>query len=85
MAIFTFSTVKTGVAYVALTAGGRVAENTMKEIVDKNRLDELPLWEGDYLFLRLIADPNQPFFSMKMRYQGDHLVEASLSGRPLAF
>ena len=28
--------------------------------VDKNRLDELPLWEGDYLFLRRIADPAAP-------------------------
>ena len=35
--------------------------------------------------LELIADPDQPFFSMKMRYQGDRLVEASLGGKPLAF
>ena len=55
------------------------------EWVDKHRLGGLPLWEGDYLFLRLIADPDQPFFSMKMRYQGDRLVEASLGGKPLAF
>lgn len=51
--------------------------------VDKTRLEELPLWEGDYLFLRRLADPAQPFFSMKICYQGDKLLSASLDGTPL--
>jgi len=55
------------------------------EWVSKEKLFTLPLWEGDFLFLRRIADPDYPFFSMKMRYEGDTLVEASISGKPIDF
>ena len=44
----------------------------------------LSLWEGDRIFLRLIMDPQQPFFSLKLIYRGDTLVEARLNGVPLA-
>lgn len=52
------------------------------EWVDKNRLEELNLWEGDLIFFRLI-DENRPFFSLKLRYEGDVLAEAVLDGVPL--
>ena len=26
---------------------------------------------------------DEPFFSLKLRYEGDHLAEAALNGRPL--
>ena len=42
----------------------------------------LPMWEGDKIFLELL-DQNVPFFSLKLRYEGDHLAEAALNGRPL--
>ena len=48
--------------------------------VEKNRLFELSLWEGDKLFLRLLNDVNQPFFSLKLVYHGDNLVAAKLDG-----
>lgn len=51
--------------------------------VDKRRLFDLPLWEGDKIFLRLLMDSNQPFFSLKLVYQGDDLVGAKLDGKPL--
>ena len=54
------------------------------EWVDKKALLTLPIWEGDKLFLRLL-DEDRPFFSLKLRYQGEHLVEAVLDGRSLAF
>ena len=54
------------------------------EWVDKERLFDLTLWPGDRIFLRLIMDPGQPFFSLKLVYKGDDLVEAKLDGRPLA-
>lgn len=38
--------------------------------------------EGDRIFHRLIAE-NAPFFSLKLRYEGDVLVEAKLSGQPV--
>ncbi len=53
------------------------------EWVDKQRLLGLPIWEGDRIFLRLL-DAEVPFFSLKLRYAGDRLVEAVLNGRPLS-
>jgi 8-oxo-dGTP diphosphatase len=49
--------------------------------VDKSRLDELNLWEGDRLFFRLLEEKTE-FFSLKLRYEGDKLVEAVLDGKP---
>ena len=46
-------------------------------------LPRLPIWEGDRIFLRLI-DEDAPFFSLKLRYRGDRLVEAVLNGKVLA-
>ena len=54
------------------------------EWIDKERLFDLTLWPGDRIFLRLIMDPRQPFFSLKLVYKGDDLVEAKLDGRQLA-
>ena len=42
----------------------------------------LPLWEGDKIFLRLLVE-DRPFFSLKLRYHGDDLVEAVLDGELL--
>lgn len=52
--------------------------------IDKDRLFDLTLWPGDRIFLRLIMDPQQPFFSLKLVYKGDDLVEAKLDGKPLS-
>jgi 8-oxo-dGTP diphosphatase len=46
------------------------------------RLPQLPIWEGDKIFLRLI-DEDAPFFSLKLRYVGDRLAEAVLNGKLL--
>lgn len=43
------------------------------EWVDKSRMGALNLWQGDLIFLRLL-DEKVPFFSLKLVYQGDHLV-----------
>lgn len=53
------------------------------EWIRKETLLSLPLWEGDKIFLRLL-DRRVPFFSLKLRYQGDRLVEAVLNGAALA-
>ena len=50
--------------------------------IAKRDLLALPMWEGDKIFLELL-DRNVPFFSLKLRYEGDHLAEAALNGRPL--
>ena len=53
------------------------------EWIDKQRLFDLTLWEGDKIFLHLIHDPDTPFFSLKLRYKGDRLVYAALNGKEL--
>lgn len=50
------------------------------EWIKKSRLMELTLWEGDKIFLRLLED-SEPFFSLKLSYDGDELVSAKLNGR----
>ena len=43
----------------------------------------LTLWEGDKIFLRLLMDDQQPFFSLKLVYVQDEMTSASLNGNPL--
>lgn len=50
--------------------------------IRKERLLSLPMWEGDRLFLSLL-DTEEPFFSLKLEYEGDRLAGAALNGRPL--
>ena len=52
------------------------------EWVDKKALYDLPIWEGDKIFLRLL-DTDRPFFSLKLCYRGDRLMEAVLDGKSL--
>lgn len=49
------------------------------EWVPKARFPELNLWEGDYIFLRLLEE-RETFFSLKLVYDDDKLVEAILDG-----
>ena len=50
--------------------------------VDREFLDQLPKWEGDQIFLDLLWR-DAPFFLLKLRYDGDKLVEAVLDGRKI--
>ena len=52
------------------------------EWVEKAKVTELPIWEGDKIFLQLLKE-NREFFSLKLRYEGDKLVEAVLDGKVL--
>ncbi len=52
------------------------------EWIKKGTLLSLPLWEGDRIFLRLL-DGGAPFFSLKLRYEGESLVSAALNGIPI--
>lgn len=49
--------------------------------IDKKAIFALNLWPGDRIFLQLIMNPDQPFFSLKLVYKGDDLVSAKLDGR----
>ena len=50
--------------------------------VSREFLDQLPKWEGDKIFLDLMWK-DAPFFLLKLRYNGDRLIEAVLNGKPL--
>lgn len=52
------------------------------EWVPKERVRTLPQWEGDKIFLDLM-ERRVPFFSLKLRYEGDALCEAVLNGEDL--
>ena len=52
------------------------------EWIKKSALLKLKLWEGDRIFLRLL-DTDEPFFSLKLKYEGDTLVLAVLNGKEL--
>ena len=54
-------------------------EEGVLEWVEKDKVFALPIWEGDRIFLRLMAEGG-PFFSLKLRYEGDSLKEAVLNG-----
>lgn len=47
--------------------------------VSRDFLDQLPQWEGDRIFLRLLWQ-DVPFFLLTLRYHGDTLTEAILNG-----
>ena len=47
--------------------------------IKKEKLLSLRLWEGDKIFLRLL-DSDEPFFSLKLRYEGETLALAQLNG-----
>ena len=54
----------------------------MLEWIPKEKLLEIPHWEGDEIFLDLI-DRDVPFFSLKLCYRGDTLEQAVLDGNYL--
>ena len=47
------------------------------EWVDKHEILNLPLWEGDKIFLDLLTK-DVPFFSLKLVYEGSSLVSHTL-------
>ena len=51
--------------------------------VPRDEVGKLNLWQGDRIFLALLAR-DEPFFSLKLTYRGDDLVGAVLNGVPLS-
>lgn len=66
----------------AFTGEMTTCEEGDLEWVEFDRISSLPIWEGDKIFLRLLAE-EAPFFSLKLEYHGDTLVYAALNGAPL--
>ena len=52
-------------------------------VLDIDKVENLELWEGDKIFLRLLRDSGE-FFSLKLVYDGhDKLISASLNGEKI--
>lgn len=58
---------------------GDCSEGTLAWI-DKASVYELPIWEGDKIFFHLL-ETRDAFFSLKLRYAGEELLEAVLDGK----
>lgn len=86
--LVTFVSDQWGTEYMCLyTADGWRGEQTGCDEgvlcwMEKEKVRGLPVWEGDKIFFRLLMQ-DAPFFSLKLRYEGDRLAEAVLDGRQM--
>ena len=86
--IVTFVSDEWGTEYMHLftsddfSGAPRECDEGVLEWIEKERLLSLPIWEGDKIFLRLL-DTDEPFFSLKLCYQGDRLIQAVLNGKKI--
>ena len=84
--IITFSTDIYPTEYMFLyTADGYTGEmiecnEGNLEWVKKTDVYDLPIWEGDKVFFKLLEEQEE-FFSLKLRYEGDKLIETVLNGK----
>jgi len=87
--IVTFVSNKWGTEYMHLFTATKFSGKLIDcdegnlEWVDKNMLYDLPLWQGDKIFLRLLENKSQPFFSLKLEYCGERLIAAVINGKEL--
>lgn len=66
----------------AFTGDIKECDEGVLEWVEKKKVKELTLWEGDKIFLDLM-EKEVPFFSLKLVYEGDALLEAVLDGKKI--
>lgn len=52
------------------------------EWIETDKLTQLPIWEGDKVFLQLLRE-RETFFSLKLVYEGERLAGAELDGKAL--
>ncbi|MBQ5957201.1 MAG: 8-oxo-dGTP diphosphatase [Clostridia bacterium] len=50
--------------------------------IDKKEMYDIPLWEGDKIFLKLM-DETRDYFALKLVYEGDDLRKAILNGKDI--
>ena len=50
--------------------------------IPRKKLNDLPMWEGDRIFHRLL-DEGVPFFELELVYSGEKLLSAVLDGKGL--
>ena len=90
-AVITFVSDKWGTEYMHLFSAtgwtgtmidGDACNEGRLEWVPKEKVYDLPVWQGDKIFFRLL-ETHPAFFSLKLTYQGETLTAAVLDGVPL--
>ena len=66
----------------SMDARADICDEGVLEWVPKDRVDELPIWEGDKIFFRLMRE-ERPFFLLRLEYSGDDLISAKLEGEEM--
>ena len=63
--------------YTATEYTGEMTEcdEGILEWVARDRIEDLPIWEGDKVFLSIL-NANLNFFSLKLVYRGEELIES---------
>lgn len=90
--IITFVSDQWETEYMHLFTAQLMPEDAKKELqecdegelawVEKKHVFDLPLWEGDKVFLKLL-ETEQEFFSLKLSYVGEKLTETVLNTQEL--
>lgn len=81
--LITFVSKEWGTEYMHLFTSrdfsGRIKECEEGELVwiPIEEVENLPIWEGDKIFLRLLQKEDK-FFTLKLRYEEDRLIESIL-------
>ena len=70
--------------FTATKADGAIKEcdEGTLEWIAWEKLTQLPIWEGDKVFLRLL-ETRETFFSLKLVYDGEKLARVMLDGKEL--
>lgn len=65
--------------YVVTKVEGSIQECDEGELryVDIDKMDELPMWEGDKIFLQYLKE-NRPYFELELVYDGNELKSSKL-------
>ena len=66
----------------AWSGAERVCDEGDLQWMNKREFAKLPMWEGDKIFLSLL-EQNVPFFSLKLIYENERLIQAVLNGKNL--
>ena len=61
---------------------GDACDEGRLEWVPKKQVYDLPIWQGDKVFFRLL-EKHPDFFSLKLEYQGENLIRAVLDGKEM--
>lgn len=82
--IVTFISDEAPAEYMCLYTANKFEGNLIEcdegklEWISFDKLEDLELWEGDKIFLRLLH-ANAPFFSLKLVYKKGRLIDKSIS------